>query len=72
MRCPRCKTGRLRQQVSVFVECDAECRSLSKTGIRDKDVVVLGAGWPQARLFCPKCGFIEPGGRDGEKQKPTG
>lgn len=57
MTCPKCKRARLRQQVSVFVECDAECRSLSKTGIRSSDVVILGAGWPQARLFCPKCGW---------------
>lgn len=59
MTCPKCKRGRLRQQVSVFVECDAECANLSKTGIRKRDVVILGAGWPRTTYFCPKCGWLE-------------
>lgn len=57
MKCPRCKRRRLRQHVSVFVECDADCRNLSKSGIRKKDVQILGAGWPTAMLFCPGCGW---------------
>ena len=65
MKCPKCKRGRLRQQVSVFVECDAENHRLSKAGIRSRDVVVLGAGWPQAVFLCPKCGWMErPGETD--------
>jgi hypothetical protein len=59
MTCPKCKKGKLRRQVSVFVERDADRTSLGKTGLRDKDVVVLGAGWPQSAVFCPKCGFYE-------------
>ena len=59
MKCPRCKRGRLRQQVSVFVECDAENYSLNKKGIRSRDVQIWGAGWPQAKLLCPKCGWFE-------------
>ena len=57
MNCPKCKRVRLRQQVSVFVECDAECSNLSKAGIRKRDVQILGAGWPQATIYCPKCGW---------------
>lgn len=59
MKCTRCKKARLRQQVPVFVDCDFECRSLSKKGIRSADVKILGAGWPQARMYCPRCGFTE-------------
>lgn len=59
MRCPKCKRGRLRQQVSVFVECDAECRSLDKKGIRHRDVKILGAGWPQAQFYCPRCSYYD-------------
>ena len=59
MRCPKCKKARLRQQVSVFVDCDADCHSLSKQGIRKRDVKILGAGWPQATLYCPTCGWLE-------------
>ena len=58
MQCPKCKRARLRQLVSVFVECDADCRSLSKSGIRKRDAKILGAGWPQATIFCPRCGFL--------------
>jgi hypothetical protein len=60
MKCPRCKRTNLRQLVSVFVECNADCRSLSKKGIRKRDVQIIGAGWPTATLFCPKdgCGFV--------------
>lgn len=58
MRCPKCKRGRLRQQVSVFVECDLENHSLNKKGIRSRDVTILGAGWPQATILCPKCGYL--------------
>lgn len=59
MNCPRCKKVRLRQQVSVFVECDLENHSLNKKGMRSKDVKILGAGWPTASVYCPKCGFYE-------------
>lgn len=57
MNCPKCKKARVRQHVSVYVECDAECKNLSKKGIRSTDVKVIGAGWPQAMLFCPRCGW---------------
>jgi len=43
----------------VFVECDAENYSLNKKGIRSRDVQIWGAGWPQAKLLCPKCGWFE-------------
>lgn len=56
MKCPKCKKGRLRQQVSVFVECDADNTKLSKTALRSADVQVLGAGCPTAVIFCPACG----------------
>ena len=63
MKCPKCKRTRLRQQVSVIVECDAECRSLGKNGIRKRDVKIMGAGWPQAMIYCPRCGHIVFNGR---------
>jgi hypothetical protein len=61
VNCPKCKKPGLRQQVSVFVECDAGRSNLSKSGIRGKDVVVLGAGWPTAAYYClrERCGFYE-------------
>jgi len=58
MKCPKCKKAKLRQQVSVYVECDADNRNLSKKGIRSKDVRILGAGWPHASLLCQKCGWF--------------
>lgn len=57
MTCPKCKRRRLRQHVSVFVDCDADCHNLSKRGLRAADVVVLGADWPQAVWYCPGCGW---------------
>ncbi len=63
MNCPKCKQGKLRQQVSVYVECDADCTNLSKSGIRSKDVVILGVGWwtsgSPAWLYCPECCWSE-------------
>lgn len=59
MRCPKCCKAKLRQQVSVFVDCDADCHNLSKSGLRQRDVKILGAGWPTAAIYCPKCGFYE-------------
>ncbi len=58
MNCPKCKAPGLRQQVSVFIECDADRTNLSKRGIRSADVKVMGAGWPQAVLFCAKCPYM--------------
>lgn len=58
MKCPKCKRAKLRQQVSVFVECDADCHSLNKKGIRKKDVKIMGAGWPQASIYCPRCSYF--------------
>lgn len=57
MKCDKCKRGRLRQQVSVFCDLDVENNNLSKQGIRAKDVKILGAGWPQAVWYCPRCGW---------------
>lgn len=58
MKCPKCKRARLRQQLSVFVECDAECYTLNKKGIRKSDVRIMGAGWQHASVYCPKCGHF--------------
>lgn len=77
--CPKCKKPGLRMQVSVFVECDAGRHNLSKSGIRCKDVVVLGAGWPTAAYYCMRegCGFYErlkpdPRGDDKPRKKKRG
>ena len=59
MNCPRCKKSQLRQQVSVYCDVDANCHNLSKKGIRQRDVKILGAGWPTAALYCPRCGFFQ-------------
>lgn len=56
MNCPKCGC-RLKQHVSVFVEADADCRSLGKKGIRSAGVTILGVGWPQAVIFCPNCPY---------------
>lgn len=59
MKCPKCKKGKIRQQLNVFVECDVECRNLSKKGIRSKSVEILGAGWDRAIWFCDRgCGYF--------------
>ena len=58
MRCPKCKRGRLRMQVNVFVDCDGDCHSLNKKGIRKKNVKIQGVGWDLASFYCPKCGYI--------------
>lgn len=70
--CPKCKKPGLRQQLSVFVECDAGRRNLSKSGIRGKDVVILGAGWPTAAYYCMRdgCGFYERLKPDAADDKP--
>lgn len=57
MKCPKCK-HKLRQQLSVFVECDAARTDLSKRALRSADVKVLGAGWPQATIYCDGCGYF--------------
>lgn len=61
MRCPRCKKGSLRQHVNVFVEAPADCRNLSKQGIRSASVRVMGVGWDRAVIFCdnPLCGNVK-------------
>lgn len=56
-QCPRCKRGRLRKHVSIFADCPADCRNLSKKGIRSRDVVIMGVDWPQERVYCPECGW---------------
>ena len=67
MKCPKCRKARLRQQVPVFVDCDLECRKLGKTGIRSRDVLIMGVGWPHSVTYCPKCGFREDLGRRNKK-----
>jgi hypothetical protein len=58
MKCPKCKTGKVLQQVNVIVETDADCRSLCKKAIRSKKVKILGVGWPHASWFCSNgCGY---------------
>jgi hypothetical protein len=41
----------------LFVECGLMNRNLSKKGVRDPDVKILGAGWDRATWFCtnPRC-----------------
>lgn len=56
--CPKCKRrGVLRQQVSIFADAPLRCTNLSKSGIRSRDVHILGVGWPQAVWYCPACGW---------------
>ena len=60
MKCPKCHRGGLRQQVNVFVDAPADCRSLNKKGIRKKTVRINGVGWDQATWHCPHdgCGYM--------------
>lgn len=66
MKCPKCKKGKLRKHVNVFVETDAEDHNLNKRGMRKRSVQILGVGWDKAVFFCtnPLCGLIY---RDGLK-----
>lgn len=57
--CPKCNGTNVRQQVSVFVDAPAGCRNLSKSGIRRKDVIILGVGWNRASMYC-ECGWLYP------------
>lgn len=69
MKCPKCKRGHLVQHVEVFIECPFETTDLSKRGIKRKDVKIIGANWPLARIFCERCGHMMfnglKGARDG-------
>lgn len=59
MKCPKCRKGTMRQLVSVVVEAPAECRSLSKVGLRRASVEIKGVLWDQATIFCSKgCGNV--------------
>lgn len=59
MKCPKCKRGKVMQQVNVHVECPADCRSLNKKGIRKKTVKIIGVSWGQATWYCDKgCGYF--------------
>ena len=56
--CPRCNKP-LRKKVHIFVDAPAHCYSLNKKGLRSKHVKIEGVGWPNERLYCPKCGWME-------------
>ena len=56
--------GELRIMVNLFLNIPFELESrLSKKNIRRKDVKIEGAGWPESKLYCTKCGFL------GEKEE---
>lgn len=59
LKCPKCKRCGLRKQVSLFVDCPAECYRLGKRGLRSAEVKINGADWPQERFYCPTCGWFQ-------------
>lgn len=66
MRCPKCKQGRVKQQVSVIVETDADNHSLNKKSLRKKQNQIIGVLWDQATWYCDQndCGFVRFIGRE--------
>lgn len=58
-RCPKCMKFTLRQQVSIYADCELACHDLSKKGIRKRDVKILGVGWPTVTIYCTNCNYFE-------------
>jgi hypothetical protein len=57
MKCPKCKKGNMRQQVSIYADLPADCFNLCKKGIRSKEVKILGVGWDLGIIYCDEgCG----------------
>lgn len=59
-RCPKCK-GPIRCLVNLFLDIPGDLmHGLSKTALRSKRVVIDGAGWDRATLFCTRstCGWM--------------
>lgn len=56
MRCPKCGRDKVRCQVSLFLEIPGRLmHNLSKQNLRSREVMVLGAGWPTATMYCTGC-----------------
>jgi hypothetical protein len=64
VNCPRCKNASLRKLVSVYVECDGDCRSLDKKGIRKADVQIMGVDWDTATYHCHNCNHVWRPGKE--------
>lgn len=58
VKCPKCKHGHLRQQVSIYADLPAGCFNLSKKGIRSGEVKILGVGWDMGCVYCHECGYF--------------
>ena len=56
VRCDRCGKADLLQVVNVQVQAPFGWRNLSKTGIRRREVKILGADWGRVFFYCPACG----------------
>lgn len=64
MNCHKCGKDTLRTHVDLFLDIPARLNhGLNKEVLRDKDVRIMGANWPTARLYCTdwKCGFSQKG-----------
>ena len=59
VRCQKCRKGKMRQQVSIFAETDADSFSLCKKSIRKANVTILGVDWGNATIYCDAgCGNV--------------
>lgn len=59
MKCPKCKRGKVMQQVNIVVECPADNHSLNKKSIRKRIVKIMGVIWDRATWYCDRgCGYV--------------
>lgn len=60
MSCPKCGQVTIRVRVNLFLDIPFMFYgNLSKQNLRSKDTKVGGADWPQSRLYCDSCGWLQ-------------